>query len=543
MLLVAALAWSCAGWAAAPVVVHVDVRTLGDVPVSGRLLVFAIDAASARAKAKGAPIKQVDVDPFAPTEVDVAAGEVHAISHGHGVDIDASRLAWPREFASLPPGDYVFQAVLDTNHDYAYRGRSGGDLESAPTPVHLPTTAPVSLTLDHMMPRRQPWVFPPGALSQSAQRYLARARESVHPIDFVSPALTAFWGHPIHMRGWVLLPPGYEASGQARYPVVYDTHGFGGDDHSLSASAVTTYSAMAEKQMPPMIWVYLDQSSATGTHEFADSVNNGPWGKALTQELIPSLESRYRMDARASGRLLTGHSSGGWAALWLQTHYPKIFGGVWATSPDPVDFGNFSGVDLYAPHANLYRRADGSLTPIMRDHDKVIDTFEGSSRMERVLGAYGGQMASFEWVFSPRGPDGRPMPMFDRDSGAIDPDVVAYWRDHYDIVRYLVSNWPVLRPNLDGRLHVYVGDVDTFYLDGAVHRLQEALVKLDAHADIRFIPGKGHFDLCAEGNDHNALLRQISWAMYSVARPGQASCATPAHGCTGHGQGGSKPGG
>jgi S-formylglutathione hydrolase FrmB len=272
--------------------------------------------------------------------------------------------------------------------------------------------------------------------------------------------------------------------------------------------------------MPPMIWVFLDQSSATGTHEFADSVNNGPWSEALTTELIPQLESRYRMDARPSGRFLTGHSSGGWATLWLQTRYPKIFGGTWSTSPDPSDFHDFTGVDLYAPNANVYRRADGSAYPLVRDKGKVQASYEAFAKLERVLGEYGGQMASFEWVFSPRGADGRPMPMFDRDTGAVDPAVVAYWREHYDIAHLVQANWPRLKADLDGRIHVVVGTADTFYLDGAAHKFKAVLDGLGAKSDFRFLPGKTHFDLYAQGDDRQGLLKQMAWEMYAVARPG-----------------------
>ena len=115
-----------------------------------------------------------------------------------------------------------------------------------------------------------------------------------------------------------------------------------------------------------MIWVMLNESFSTGTVEFADSVNNGPWGFALTRELIPNLERQYRMDARPNGRFLTGHSSGGWATLWLQVAYPTIFGGTWSTAPDPSDFHNFTGPDIYAPHANVYRHPDGSPWMLMR---------------------------------------------------------------------------------------------------------------------------------------------------------------------------------
>jgi pimeloyl-ACP methyl ester carboxylesterase len=346
------------------------------------------------------------------------------------------------------------------------------------------------------------------------------ARKHIEDIDTVSPALSAFWGRPIHMRGRVLLPPGYDASAAARYPTVYYTHGFGGNKDRFLGTMVSTYYAMTKGTMPPMIWVFLDESSATGTHEFADSVNNGPWGQALTEELIPALEAKYRMDGKAQGRFLNGHSSGGWATLWLQTRYPKLFGGTWSTSPDSSDFHDFTGPDLYAPHANVYRKADGSPYPLVRDQGKVIATFEQFARLERVLGAYGGQLSSFDWVFSPRGADGRPQPMFDRDTGAVDADVVAYWRDHYDIAYRLQQHWPELKPDLDGKIHLIIGTADTFYLDGPAHRLKAVLDGLHAKSDFRFVPGKTHMNLYMNGDDRIALLKQIAWEMYAVARPG-----------------------
>jgi hypothetical protein len=235
--------------------------------------------------------------------------------------------------------------------------------------------------------------------------------------------------------------------------------------------------------------------------------------------LIPHLEASYRMDADANGRFLNGHSSGGWATLWLQTRYPKIFGGTWSTSPDPSDFHDFTGVDLYAPHANVYRRPDGSAYPLVRDHAKVLGTFEQFAKLERVLGSYGGQMSSFEWVFSPRGEDGRPEPMFDRDTGDVDPAVVTYWRDHYDIAWRLQHEWPTLKTDLDGKIHLYVGTADTFYLDGSAHKLKAVLDGLGAKTEFRFLPDRTHGNLYWIGKDHHGLLKQISWAMYAIARP------------------------
>ncbi len=271
--------------------------------------------------------------------------------------------------------------------------------------------------------------------------------------------------------------------------------------------------------MPPVL---LDQSSPSGTHEVADSVNNGPWGKALTGELIPKLEASYRMDAKTNGRFLNGHSSGGWASLWLQTSYPQLFGGAWATSPDSSDFRDFSGVNLYGKAANVFRKADGGAYPLVRENDKVLGTFEQFARLERVIGSYGGQLSSLEWVFSPRGRDGAPQAMFDRETGAIDAAVVGYWREHYDIAQRIERDWPKLKAHLDGKIHVIVGTADTFYLDGAARQLQAALDRRQARSDFRFMPGKTHFDLYREGDDRIALLKKMSWEMYAVARPKSA---------------------
>jgi hypothetical protein len=435
---------------------------------------------------------------------------------GESVTIDTDNQAFPMSFSHLPPGEYLLQAVLDLDHNYNYSGRSAGDLVSPVISAHLPAITPSTLRLVRVQEEPYPWQQ---TYSPDLQAAAPNARAHTRPIDTVSPMLSAFWGRPIHMRGWVLLPPGYATSGSTRFPTVYYTHGYGGNEERLINTVVGVHLAMSKGEMPPMIWVFLDESGPTGTQEFANSVNNGPWGDALTQELIPLLESHYRMDATASGRFLTGHSSGGWATLWLQTTYPKMFGGTWSTSPDPVDFHDFSGVNLYARNANVYRRPDGTLWPLERLHGKVQGTFEDSARLERVLGLYGGQMSSYEWVFSPRNDDGRPALLFDRDTGAIDPAVAAYWCAHYDIAHRLQVGWPQLKPDLDGKIHVMVGTADTYYLDGAVHKLQAVLDGLHAKSDFRYLPGKTHADLYTQGDDPRALLKQISWEIYAIARP------------------------
>lgn len=505
---------------------HIEVRldsTATQSHASGRLLVFAMPAEQAEAAAKDGKVEAVNASPMTPEAVTIAAMEVPFLAVGAGVVLDADAIAFPQPFSRLPKGDYYLQAVLDGNRDYNYGGRGEGDLVSEPTRVHLGTGGRIpSLSLIRALPARpDPWAVADDAPAE-ARAAMAATRAQTELLDFASPALSKFWGRDIRMRGWVLLPPGYADAGnaQTRYPTAYFTHGFGGSLPGLVRSVAYVAEAMRAGSMPPMIWVFLDESSATGTHEFADSVNNGPWGQALTAELIPALEARYRMDGKASGRLLNGHSSGGWATLWLQVTYPKLFGGTWSTAPDSSDFHDFTGPDLYAANANVYRRPDGSAWPLVRVDGKVVSTFEQYARQEAVKGEVGGQLASFDWVFSPRGADGRPMPMFDRATGKVDPVVVAYWREHYDIAHKLQTLWPALKPDLDGKIRVIVGDADTFYLDGAARRLKAVLDGLGAKAEVRFLPGKTHSDLYVEGDDRRALLKKIAWEMYAVARPG-----------------------
>jgi S-formylglutathione hydrolase FrmB len=476
-------------------------------PVSGRLLLFV---------SPGHGDKAVDSDMMMPSKTYVAAKEVPYLAPGQTISVDADDLVFPGPLSNARSGDYEAQAVLDVGHTYNYSGRTPGDLESevAALPAWNPQQqVPPALTLTITVPE------PPDPLSNAPD--LLSALEQV---DFRSPVLSRFWGRDIHMKAWVLLPPGYRShpgshSGQ-HYPTVYFTHGFGDTLASLrSRYAPFLYQRMQSGKMPQMIWVLLDQSSLTGTHEFADGVNNGPWGTALTTELIPYLEAHYRMDARSSGRFLQGHSSGGWATLWLQTAYPKIFGGTWSTSPDPSDFHAFSTIDLYAANANMYHREDGSAQPIVRMHTKVLATMEQLAHLEAVLGDYGGQLSSFEWVFSPRGPDGRPLEMFNRATGAVDPKVVEYWGEHYDIARRIETHWTSLAPDLRGKIHLFVGTDDTFYLDGAAHRLQALLDRLQGQAQFNFVPGRTHFDLYQEGDDRNALFDRIGAEMYAVARP------------------------
>jgi hypothetical protein len=177
----------------------------------------------------------------------------------------------------------------------------------------------------------------------------------------------------------------------------------------------------------------------------------------------------------------------------LQVTYPDVFGGTWSTAPDPVDFRDFQRINLYHPGENMYKDGKGDRRPLARMGDSVALWYDDFDHTEEILG-YGGQLHSFEAVFSPRGSDGRPLRAWDRSTGVVHTDVARTW-EKYDIRLVLERNWPELGPKLAGKLTVIQGELDTFYLDGATRLLKESLAKLNSDAVVELVPGKTHFDL------------------------------------------------
>jgi enterochelin esterase-like enzyme len=481
-------------------------------PISGRLLVFL--------KA-GSGASEVSNSEMHLTDAWVCAREVQNLAPGASVEVDADETAFPKPFSTLPSGIYEAQAVLDVDHNYNYKGRDPDDWVS---PVVMLAGWKPGVGDEPVLSLDRRVIEDPQRAAALAKLKQATTADVAQYDEMESPLLTRFWGRPARIRAWVILPPTYATHANETYPTVYWTHGFGGDIDGALVSGLRIYERMKAGKMPPMIWVMLNESIAQGTHEFADSVNDGPWGTALTTEFIPHLEQKFRMDAKPTGRLLNGHSSGGWATLQLQINYPKVFGGTWSTSPDPSDFHDFTNVDLYAANANLYRTSDGSPVPIMRDNGRVVATMEQMARLEQVLGPYGGQLQSFDWVFSPKGPSGAPQPMFDRDTGRVRPEVVAYWHDHYDLAHIVESTWAQRGDDLKGRIHLIVGTADTFYLDGSARKFEAVLTRVDAQPHFTYLPDRTHFNLYEVGKDKQldklGLFDQISAEMWDVARPG-----------------------
>jgi enterochelin esterase-like enzyme len=454
-------------------------------PLSGRLLIFMTNEKK--------PLEAIEPDFLNPEAVYITGMEIWNFEAGMTVEVNTDGLAFPRKFSEAPAGEYQIMALLDRDHSYTYNGMGAGDVYSAVVKAKMPATESV-LTLSKEMPAQKIDV-PPNAKI----------------IEFDSPALSAFWGRPVKMQATVVLPPSYDKSSPQKYPTVYGIHGYGGT-HLYSGAARLT-KEMTEGKQPEMIYVYLNAQCSLGHHVFADSANNGPWGTALVKEFIPYLEKQFRMDAKPSGRFLTGHSSGGWSTLWVMITHPDFFGGTWSTSPDPVDFRNFTGPDLTNPAQNAFTNLSGKEFNLVRYQGKELMTVREYAQQERVLGYFGGQFASFDAVFSPKGADGQPMPMFDRDTGRIDRFVVKAW-EKYDISRILRTNWATLGPKLKGKLHIIVGTVDNFHLDESLRFLDAELKKLGSDAKIEYVEGRDHFDLYKGG-----LGDRIAQEMYAVARP------------------------
>ena len=319
-----------------------------------------------------------------------------------------------------------------------------------------------------------------------------KPHKNLRLVEERSPLLSEFYGRDVNHGACVIVPDDYDAQREAPYPVVFWIGGFGSDHYGgrfmKSLFAVSDYDDQICR-------VVLNAQFHGGHHVFADSANSGPRMTALISEFIPHLEKEYNLGGSASHRYLAGHSSGGWTAMWLLVKNPDFFGGAWPLAPDPIDFHYFQTLDVYAANANMYTDEDGNMRPLARNGTTPIIFAKNFIAMDDVI-KDGGQMGSFEWVFSPRGEDGRPRKMFDRNTGAVIPEVAEHWKQ-YDIRHVLESNWDELSSKLAGKLHIIASEFDTFYLEEAVIKLQEFFNEKNFNASIQVI----------EGGDHGTVMR------------------------------------
>ncbi|MBT4530114.1 MAG: hypothetical protein HOC27_02825 [Phycisphaerae bacterium] len=307
-----------------------------------------------------------------------------------------------------------------------------------------------------------------------------------------SAMLSEFYGREVLHGSCVIVPDGYDPNREEPYPVMYWIGGFGSDHYGGRYMKMMFTASDYDDQICRVI---LNAQAYTGHHVFADSANNGPRMAALLQEWIPYLEETYNLGGSAEKRFLAGHSSGGWTAMWLQVNNPDEFGGAWVLAPDPLDFHYFQTVDLYAENANMYVDSEGAEVPLARMGLKPVLLYKDFVSMDDVL-KDGGQIGSFEAVFSPKGEDGRPVQMFNRETGAVNPEVIAYWKK-YDIRSIIEDNWEELSPKLSGKINIIAGGLDTFYLEPAVIALNNMFEEKDFDAMVRVI----------ENGDHGSVFR------------------------------------
>jgi hypothetical protein len=474
---------------------RIQVKLSGSAPRDGRLIVVASKDMAGEPRFQvtwGLDTQQIfgkDVDGWKP---------------GDSVEMGADTPGAPlHTLGDLPPGTYNLQAVLNVYETFHRKdgrvlklhadhgegqqwNRSPGNLYSKPQKVEVRDGATVQLELSETIPP----IDPP------------KDTKYVRQVRLQSKLLTEFWGRPVFLEASVLVPRDFETS-TAHYPVAYMQGHFPSDFWGFSetpppagrggAQSYQFFQDWTSGRLPRMLMVmtrhatpYYDDSYGVNT------ANAGPYGDALTKELYPEIERQFRGIGEAWSRVVFGGSTGGWMTLAQQIFYPEYFGGAWGFCPDPVDFHAFQMIDVYRETNAYFDEGPFERFPKLvgrQPDDHILATMESFSRQEAVLGRRGrsgGQMDAFHATFGPTDADGYPAKLWNAETGAIDPAVAKYWREHYDLTALLERDWDRLGTRLVGKLHVTMGTKDTFYLDAAAHRLQDFLESTK-------LPGKGPY--------------------------------------------------
>jgi hypothetical protein len=404
----------------------------------------------------------------------------------------------------LPAGDYYVQAVFDSNLDLK-SPNSPGNLFSKVTRVSLDParggTTRLELT-QQVPPERLP--------ADSAD---------IKYIKLPSNLLSKFHGRQMYLRAGVILPRDFAKEPTHRYPLRVHIGGYG-TRFTQVANMMSSYSdfhaAWSAPGAPAMILLHLDGAGPYGDPYQVNSANNGPYGEAITQELIPYVEEKFRAIGQPYARFLDGGSTGGWVSLALQVYYADFFNGTWSQCPDPVDFRAYELIDIYRD-ANAYVNARGFERPAARElNGDVHYTVRHECQIENVLGRgnrwtlSGKDWCAWNATFGPRGPDGLPVPLWDAKTGAIDRRVIPHWRQ-YDLRLVLENNWKTLGPKLRGKIHIWVGEADDYFLNNAVHLLDAFLSKADPAYEGKIVygAGQGH----TTGWSHQQVMEEMAAAL------------------------------
>jgi hypothetical protein len=443
--------------------------------------------------------------------------DVDGLRPGEAAVFDAGVFGFPLEsLAKIPPGDYFVQALL---HKYETFRRADGHVVKLPmdrgegqrwniAPGNLIST-PVKVRID---PRRDE------IINVTLDKIIPAFPEEkdttfIKHVKIQSKLLTEFWGRPMFLGAIVLLPAGFDEHPEARYPLmVYqghferkfdtlvgfretppdpaekseyaDTPGVWGEYYrDYEKASYEFYKAWTGPHFPRMIIVTIQHANPYFDDSYAvNSANLGPYGDAITYELIPAIEQKFRGIGQGWARTLYGGSTGGWESLGVQIFYPDEYNGTWTFCPDPIDFRAYSLVDIYSHQNAYFRDARWKHTPrpaFRNELGEVLSTNEEANHLELVLGTNsrsGYQYDIWQAVFGPVGDDGYPKPIWDKRTGVIDHAVADYWRERYDLRYILERDWQTLGPKLKGKIHIYTGDMDNWYLNNAVY-LMEAFLK------------------------------------------------------------------
>jgi hypothetical protein len=416
---------------------------------------------------------------------------VNDLEPGDQAYVDETAFGYPvRSLREVPEGEYFVQAWLnvyttfkrsdgkvvklhmDQGEGQNWR-RSPGNLYSDTTKVRISSSAPepASIVFNH--------IIPPIPSYQDTQH--------LKHIKIQSKLLTEFWGRPMHIGANILLPKGYDEHPDVRYPVHYNQGHFprGNAGRFSEDPNSAAYKAWTAEGLPRFIQVTFEHACPYYDDSYGvNSENVGPYGDAIITELIPFIEKTFRAIGKPWARMLSGGSTGGWISLAMQAYHPDFFGGTWSFCPDPVDFRKYQILNLYDDKNAYYFGYEWTRVPRGGERDtsgNITYTQEQENLYEEAIGdrfRSGGQWAIWNAVFAPVAEDGYPKPIWDPITGQINKDVVQWAGERYDIRRYIEKNWPSIGPKLAGKIHVYVGRMDNYYLNEACYLLQESLERM-----------------------------------------------------------------
>ncbi len=476
--------------------------SVSEKPLDGRVLFLLSNDPSAE------PRMQIDDTPRSQM---VFGKTVDGLKPGETVTIDETAAGYPvRSIRDVPPGDYTVQAVLNVYETFHRsdgktiklapdRGEgqhwnlAPGNLYSTPRVVHVgPAAQAIAVTLDKVI-----GPIPP----EPDTKYVRHLR-------IQSELLTKFWGRPMFLTAIVLVPEGFDEHPEAHYPeMVFEGHfpdGFddfrttppdpnlkpdyserfhlAGYNRIQQQEAYEEYKKWISPGFPRVLVIQIQHANPFYDDSYAvNSANVGPYGDAIETELMPAVEKKFRGIGQGWARFLYGGSTGGWESLAVQMFYPDRYNGAFVACPDPVDFHAYMTTDLYNQPNMFYLQGANKRVeqPGMRDYlGHTLISLRDNVAYEAALGDHGRSGEQFDiWqaVYGPVGADGYPQPIFDKETGAIDHATAAYWHEHYDLDAILQRDWETLGPKLQGKLHIYVGSDDTYFLNDAVYLMEDFL--------------------------------------------------------------------